>query len=199
MIQPLVVISIKATNRKDLYGVTGYPDYKGRGSKADKYAKFIDTELYAFIRKKTGVRKFNSVAIAGCALGGLSAFDVAFNHADKIDKVGVFSGSFSYSGKSVESPDYNDQTDRIVLNNIQSSRKRPHLKYWMYGDDPDEAGIRYKDSIAINHTKDLIAIIKNKNISSSADITYIESSTDKQDYESWSKVFPGFLIWAFGK
>ena len=80
------------------YGVAGYPDYQNNGTAAEKYAAFIDDELYPFIKKRAGVRKFNSITIAGCSLGGLSAFDIAWDHADKIDKVGVFSGSFWYAG-----------------------------------------------------------------------------------------------------
>jgi predicted alpha/beta superfamily hydrolase len=199
LIQPLLIVGIKADNRNNIYGVSGYPDYQGRGTKASKYAEFIDNELYAFIKKRAGVRKFNSVAIAGNSLGGLSAFDIAWNHADKIDKVGVFSGAFHYRITSIENPDYSDNTDRILLNQIKSSRKRPHLKYWFYGDDPEETGMRYKASININHTKDLITLIQNKNVCPPGDIVYNESKEGKQNYESWSKEFPYFLQWAFRK
>ena len=64
----MIVVAIHATNRNDIYGVAGYPDFQNRGGKADKYAEFIDNELYAFIKKKAGVRKFNSVVIAGLHL-----------------------------------------------------------------------------------------------------------------------------------
>ena len=90
LIQPLMIVAIHTTKREEQYGVAGFPDFKNRGNKADKYAEFIDNELYFDIKKKAGVRKFNSIAIAGMSLGGLSAFDFAWNHADKIDKVGVF-------------------------------------------------------------------------------------------------------------
>src|SRR4051812_3293627 len=82
LIQPLVIVAIHAGDRMQEYGVSGLPDYKGNGSKADKYASFIDNELYDFVKKKAGARKFNTVAIAGCSLGGLSAFDVAWDNAD---------------------------------------------------------------------------------------------------------------------
>lgn len=199
LIQPLIVVAIKATSRNDMYGVAGYPDYQNRGTKAAKYADFIDNELYAFVKKKAGVRKFNSVTIAGCSLGGLSAFDIAWNHADKIDKVGVFSGAFGYSSKSTEDPGYSDNTDRILLNVIKSSRKKPRLKYWFYGDDNSEKDNRHGDSVTVNHTKALVELIKNKNICLPGDIVYKQSTDGKQDDGTWSKVFPDFLIWAVGK
>jgi predicted alpha/beta superfamily hydrolase len=201
LLQPVIIVGIKATNPNEIYGVAGHPDYQNRGSKADKYAAFIDNELYAFIKKRAGVRKFKSVTIAGSSLGGLSALDIAWNHADKIDKVGVFSGAFRFSKRkfTTETADYSDKTDRIFLSMIQSSRKKPALKYWFYGDDADENGTRYQDSVKINHTKDLVEIIKSKNVCPPGDIVYKDSAEGKHDHESWSKVFPDFLVWAVGK
>ncbi len=201
LIEPVIVVGIKATNREDIYGVAGHPDYEKRGSKADKYADFIDNELYAFVKKRAGVRKFNSVVMAGVSLGGLSAFDIAWNHADKIDKVGVLSGSFWWRDKDQTAADYSDDKNRIMLNYTKASRKKPHLKYWFYAGTNEETADRDKDGITdvVDDTKDLIAIINNKNVCPPGDIFYKESSEGKHDYESWSKVFPDFLIWAFGK
>lgn len=200
-IQPLLIVAIHANNRNDDYGVAGYPDFKNRGSRADKYAEFIDNELYAFIKKKAGVRKFKSVVIAGASIGGLSAFDIAWNHADKIDKVGVFSGSFWWRDKDVTDTSYADDKNRIMLSYIKSSRKRPKLQYWFYAGAKEENGDRDKDAVidVVDDTKDLIEIMKNKNFVSPSDIVYTESPDGIHEYLSWSKVFPDFLVWAFGR
>lgn len=201
LIQPLVVVAINAFARMQEYGVAGYPDYQSNGASAEKYSAFIDDELYPFIKKMTGVRKFNSITIAGCSLGGISAFDVAWDHADKIDKVAAFSGSFWLRDKDATDTTYSDDKDRIVINKIRSSRKRPHLKYWFYAGGNEEIADRDKDGIidVIDDTKDLIELIKNKNVCPPQDIIYTEVKQGKHDYESWSKVFPQFLIWADGK
>ncbi len=202
LIQPLVVVAIHAgSNRQDIYGVAGYPDYQNRGSKAGKYADFIDNELYPFVKKKAGVRKFNTVVLAGSSLGGLSAFDIAWNHADKIDKVGVFSGSFWWRDKDAAAADYSDAGNRIIINNIQSSRKKPHLKYWFYAGAKEETSDRDKDGIidVVDDTKDLVALIQSKNVCPPSDIVYTESADGKHDPESWSRAMPDFLRWAFGK
>ncbi len=201
LIRPLVVVAIHATNRNDIYGVAGYPDYQGYGARADKYAAFVDDELYPYVKKNAGVRKFSSVVMAGTSLGGLSAFDIAWNHSDKIDKVGVFSGSFWWRDKDANAPDYSDSTDRIVLKNIRSSRKKPHLKYWFYVGDREETADRDKDGIidAVDDTRDLVALIKSKNVCAPGDIEYTEAAEGRHDPESWSKVLPDFLLWAFGK
>ncbi len=201
LIQPLIVVAVHAGDRMKEYGVAGFPDYKNNGDKADKYAAFIDDELYAFTKKKAAVRKFKSVVLAGCSLGGLSAFDIAWNHADKIDKVGVFSGSFWWRDKDALAADYSDANNRIMLSTIKSSRKKPHLQYWFYAGDKEEEGDRDKDGTidVVDDTKDLMEIIKNKNVCSADDIKFTESPLGKHDYNSWSQALPGFLIWAFGK
>jgi enterochelin esterase-like enzyme len=201
VLQPLVVVAIHANNRNEEYGVAGYPDFKNSGNRADKYAAFIDNELYAFVKKKTGVRKFHSVVIAGTSLGGLSAFDFAWNHADKIDKVGVFSGSFWWRDKDVSAADYSDEKNRVMLAYIKSSRKKPHLKYWFYTGGKEETSDRDKDGVidVVDDTRDLIELIKLKNVCPPSDIVYKESADGTHDQESWSKAMPDFLVWAFGK
>lgn len=200
-IAPLVIVAVVANNRMQDYGVAGMPDFKNKGAKADKYAAFIENELYAYAKKKAGVRKFNAVVIAGSSLGGLSALDIAWDHADKIDKVGVFSGSFWWRDKDVTDKDYTDDKDRIMLNKIRSSRKRPKLKYWFYSGAKEEESDRDNDGVidVVDDTRDLVTIIKNKNLVPASDITVVESPNGTHDYNSWSNALPGFLIWAFGK
>ncbi len=201
LIQPLVVIAIYTSDRMKELGIADYPDYKNNGADAAKYSAFVDNELYAFIKKKTGVRKFNSITIAGCSLGGLAAFDIAWDHADKIDKVGVFSGSFWYRDKDASDADYSDDEDRLMMNKIRSSRKKPHLKYWFYAGDDEEKSDRDKDGIidVVDDTKDLITVLNSKKAVSPDDIIFTEIKEGKHDYPSWSHVFPDFLIWAVGK
>src|ERR1700750_963680 len=67
LIQPLIVVGITAGDRTKEYGVSDYPDFMNRGEKADKYAAFIDDELYPFAKKEAGVRKFRSVVLAGAS------------------------------------------------------------------------------------------------------------------------------------
>ncbi len=201
LIQPVLVVGIQPGDRMQEYGVANFPDYNKNGSKADKYAMFIDNELYAFVKKKAGVRKFRSVVLAGSSLGGLSAFDIAWDHADKIDKVGVFSGSFWWRNKDAAAADYSDDKNRIMINKIRSSRKKPALKYWFYAGGKEETSDRDKDGIidVTDDTKDLIDLIKSKNVCSPGDISYTEDENGMHDYNTWSHWFGSFLVWAFGR
>lgn len=201
LIAPLVIVGIHSGNRMQEYGVAGFPDYQKNGADAKKYAAFVADELLPFVRKRSGVRKFASVIVAGCSLGGLSAFDIAWNNADKFDKVGVFSGSFWWRDKDVSTPGYTDETDRIMLKVVRQSRKKPHLKYWFYAGGMEEEGDRDHDDVidVIDDTRDLIGIIKSKNVAAADDIVYKEVKEGRHDYASWSRAFPDFLIWAAGK
>jgi enterochelin esterase-like enzyme len=201
LIQPLVVVAIDAFDRMLEYGVAGFPDYQGNGASAEKYSNFIVNELLPFIKKQSGVRKFNSISFAGCSLGALSALDVSWDNADKIDKVGMLSGSFWLRDKAATDPGYSDDKNRIIFNKIRSSRKRPHLKYWFYAGGNEETADRDKDGIidVIDDTKDLVDLIKKKNVCPPQDVVYTESKEGRHNYDSWSSVFPQFLIWAIGR
>jgi enterochelin esterase-like enzyme len=198
-ILPLVIIGVEAGDRMQEYGVTDKPDYLNRGSKASLYDAFINSELYPYAKKESGVRKFQSVAIAGCSLGGLSAFDIAWNHPDKISKVGVFSGSFWWRDKASEDSSYSDEKNRIMYSKLKASRKKPGLQYWFYAGAAEEKGDRDKDSIidVIDDTKDIIQVLEKKNGVASEGIVYKELPNGIHDYTSWSQVFPEFLVWAF--
>src|ERR1022692_130601 len=86
LLKPLLVVAINAYDRLQEYGVVGYPDYKHNGTVDGPYAAFVADELIPFIQRKTGVHHFHSITMAGCSLGGLSAFDIAWDHANLIDK-----------------------------------------------------------------------------------------------------------------
>lgn len=201
LIKPLLIVAVHAGDRMKEFGVADQPDYLKRGDKADHYESFINNELYPFAKKNATIRKFKSVAIAGCSLGGLSAFDIAWNRSDKIDKVGVFSGSFWWRDKDASDSDYSDEKNRIMISKIKSSRKKPNLKYWFYAGGNEEQSDRDNDGVidVLDDTKDLIDLLKSKNICLPDDIRFTEDANGKHDYGTWKKQLPDFLIWAFGK
>jgi enterochelin esterase-like enzyme len=201
LIKPLLIVGVHAGDRMKEYGVSDNPDFAKRGDKAGFYSEFINDELYPHIKKMATVRKFKSVVIAGCSQGGLSAFDIAWDRASKIDKVGVFSGSFWWRDKDDKAADYSDDKNRIMFTKLKASRKKPALKYWFYTGGKEETGDRDKDSIidVVDDTRDLVELIKAKNVCLPDDIKLVENPNGKHDYESWSTQLPIFLIWAFGK
>jgi enterochelin esterase-like enzyme len=198
-IGPLVVVGIHAGDRMQEYGVADKPDYEGRGSRAGYYDAFVNNELYPFIKKKAGVRKFKSVVIAGASLGGLSAFDIGWNHTDKIDKIGIFSGSFWWRDKDTKDSSYSNDQNRIMIAKLKSSRKKPQQQYWFYAGGAEETSDRDGDGIVdvIDDTKDVMDLVQ-KRVGASGAVVYKEVPGAHHDWPYWSAVFPEFMVWAFG-
>ena len=89
-IEPIIVVAIHATrDRLQEYGTAGIPNARGLGKKARKYSFFVLDEVLPYInrRYRTLTGPVNT-AIMGFSLGGLMAFDLAWNHPDVFGAVG---------------------------------------------------------------------------------------------------------------
>jgi enterochelin esterase family protein len=198
-IDPLLVVAIHAgEERIQEYGVAGQPDFKKRGAKADVYSQFIVKELLPAVRYKTGLQSFKTTAYAGFSLGGLSALDIAWHHADVFNKVGVFSGSFWWRSKDL-AEGYTD-ADRIAHSMIGASVEKPELKFWLQTGTHDEIADRNKNGIidSIDDTIDLIKVLEAKDYTRPHDIHYTEVVGGEHNTATWGKAMPKFLCWAFG-
>jgi enterochelin esterase-like enzyme len=198
-IKPVLVAGIHAGDeRLQEYGTAGIPDFKGRGSKAALYTEFVITELLPFIKKETGTEKFKTAAFAGFSLGGLSAFDIAWNNSQLFDKTGVFSGSFWWRSKDL-AKGYTD-ADRIMHNIVRYTKTKPELKVWLQTGTKDETADRNKNGIidAIDDAIDLIKELEVKGFKRPEDVQYLEMVGGSHDTATWAKAMPKFLNWAFG-
>ena len=200
-IQPVLCVGIHAGEaRKMEYGTAGHPDYKGRGEKAGMYTSFIFDELIPFVAATYKVPSFKEKAFAGFSLGGLSALDIAWNHAEEFNKVGVFSGSLWWRRKSLEDG-YDEEKDRIMHNIIREGKYSPSLKFFFQTGTEDESEDRNKNGIidSIDDTLALIDELKKKGYTMQKDIIYLELEGGKHDVPTWARAMPSFLIWAFGR
>lgn len=201
-IQPFIYIGIETNeNRLQEYGTASSPDFKGRGSKAAKYSKFVIEEFIPFLRGEFKVSPSSTDWVyCGMSLGGLSAFDIVYNHSDYFGKVGVFSGSFWWRKKAYVKRDLADR-NRIVLDMVKNGKSAPHLKFWLQCGTEDENADRNNNGIidSIDDTKDLIKELQLKGYSFPGDITYVELEGGKHDLPTWAGLFPEFLEWAFSK
>ena len=177
LIQPLITVGIHGN--KDEYGFAGLGT-----TTPQKYNDFIRNELYPFIKKKAVTRKFNSIAVAGCSLAGVSAFDLAWNNADKISQAGIFSPELNFAGTTGP------------LNNaiefINASRKRPHLQLWIYAAES-------ADTSVLKNTTTFIRTLESKSNITPADIFFLTEKNGSNNFRSWRNQFAAFLLWAFAK
>lgn len=199
-IEPTVVVGIKASDeRLQEYGVAGKPDFKKRGAKAKLYTDFITKELLPYLQSELKFNINGKRAIAGFSLGGLTAFDIAWNNAQYFDAVGVFSGSFWWRKKDLN--DGYTENDRILHEMIRETKGKPALKFWLMTGTEDETSDRNQNGIidSIDDTIDVIKELNKKGYKKSQDIFYYEMVGGKHEVPAWAKAMPRFLIWAFGK
>jgi enterochelin esterase-like enzyme len=197
-ISPTVIVGVKAgEERVQEYGVASKLDFKKRGSKAKAYTEFIISELLPFVENEVKLPINGKKAIAGFSLGGVSAFDIAWHHSSYFDVVGVFSGSFWWRKKDI-SANYTEN-DRIVHEVIRQTTAKPNLKFWLMTGTEDEKADRNHNFIidSIDDTIDIIKELTKKGYKRPSDIFYYEMVGGKHNVETWAKVFPKFLMWAF--
>jgi enterochelin esterase-like enzyme len=197
----LVIAVHTSSERLQEYGTSAMPDYKGRGSKAGKYTKFVMDELTPYIHQTYRVKKdANNTAFMGFSLGGLSAFDITWNHPYAFSKVGVFSGSFWWRKKAYEDG-YDDENDRIMHNLIKQSSYKKGLKMWFEVGTKDETDDRNKNGIidAIDDTLDIITELEKKGYKKETDMRYVCIEGGEHNQKTWAGCLPDFLTWAFAK
>ncbi len=196
----LLVIGIHANkDRIQEYGTINIPNYKKEGSLANNHAQFILNELIPFAFQRYPFIDNVQANIAGFSLGGLSAFDFAWEEGKFFNKVGVFSGSFWWRSKDLSDKDYDNDKDRIMLDKINSTSDNlfPHRFFFECG-TLDETNDRNKNGIidSIDDTQDIIKSLLNKGYSSN-DICYYEINRGKHDVPTWKAAMPIFLEWGW--
>ncbi|WP_293787568.1 alpha/beta hydrolase-fold protein [uncultured Pedobacter sp.] len=194
----LIVVAIKSSEDRLMeYGVAGVPDFKGRGAKANLYNDFVIKELLPFVKKRIAMPVTGKVGFAGFSLGGLSAFDIAWNNPAAFDVVGVFSAAFWWRKKDLNDG-YTD-ADRIMHQQLENTSSKPDMKFWLMTGTEDEKADRNKNLIidSIDDTIDVVKILLNKGYKRPDQVFYYEKVGGKHDVETWESVMPAFLNWAF--
>ncbi|MGY4383143.1 enterochelin esterase-like enzyme [Pedobacter sp. UYP24] len=195
---PIAAVAIKASQERiQEYGVAGVPDFLGRGSLATAYTNFIIEELLPYLEKKIPYSINGTRAFVGFSLGGLSAFDIAWNNSSNFDVVGVLSGAFWWRKKDLKDG-YTD-ADRILHDSISRTPEKPNLKFWLMTGTEDEQADRNKNYIidSIDDTIDIIKELLRKGYKRPNDICYYEMVGGEHNVATWAKALPSFLIWAF--
>ena len=199
-IYPFICIGIHANHeRLQEYGTATQADYKNRGSKAKQHNDFIIQELLPYLKKNYSI-KIKGNVIAGLSLGGLSSMDIGWNNPKEFSRIGVFSGSFWWRQKS-EEEGYTDENDRIMHNIVQAGTYKKGMAFWFEAGTNDEKSDRNNNGVidAIDDTLDLIKELEFKGYKKDKDLIYREVDGGEHNQNTWKKVLPEFLIWAFGK
>lgn len=195
---PIAVAAVHAADRLQEYGTAGRLDYASRGSKAAAYTQFVTEELLPLLQQRYRLLPSHSGrhAIAGFSLGGLSAFDIAWHQAHIFSKVGVFSGALWWRATPFNeaAPD----AHRIIHELVAQGPKRKGMSFWFQAGTKDEASDRNNNGVidAIDDTLDLMAALRQIGYADHH-LHYREVEGGEHNTDTWAKVLPAFLLWAF--
>ncbi len=199
-IPPIIIVAVPANEeRLQEYGTAVCPNAQNLGTKADEYGRFLTTELMPAINQQFRTSQNPAdTGIFGVSLGGLSAFDIAWNHPDQFGVAGVMSGSFWWRAGEEETAVPPNQLIAHAV--VQQTAVKPNLRLWFEAATQDEANDRDNNGVidAIQDTLELIEELEKIGFRRGADVMYVEVPGGRHNYETWSQMFPHFLRWAFG-
>lgn len=199
-LRPFVTAAVHAGDRMQEYGAAGRPDYQKRGRKATAYTAFIRSELLPALHRRYRLRREAAAnSIAGCSLGGLSALDIAWQNPDLFGQVGVFSGALWWRSRPFRADD--PDADRIMHTMVARGPKRAGMRFWLQAGTHDETADRNNNGVidAIDDTLDLIKELESLSYRRGEDIRYVEVAGGEHHPQTWGKIMPDFLKWAYGR
>lgn len=202
-LQPLVCVGVHCgPERIQEYGMTVGPDFKGRGAKAGEYQHFLLEELLPEIYRHylEGIT-VKETAIGGFSLGGLNALDLAWNNPDLFKKVGVFSGSLWWRSKDKTDREFNENSSRMMHQQIRNSSKKQGLRFFFECGELDEKDDRNNNGVidSIDDTIDLLRELLKKGYLEGPDFSYLQLPDGKHDVPTWARSLPYFLRWGWGR
>ena len=201
-LRPLIIAGIHCSeDRKNEYGMSSGPDYKGWGAKAGAYEKFVVKELIPLLRSRFKNIAFTDMSFSGFSLGGLSAFDIAWNHPEIFSMTAVFSGSLWWRSVDKIDKDYNPWVHRMMHRQVNESKIHTGFRFFFECGELDELEDRNKNGVidSIDDTIDLMRILVRKGYREGSDIYYLQMPDGRHDVPSWAKALPVFLKWAYSR
>lgn len=197
--EKIIVVAVYATEgRLHEYGVANVPDYKGRGHRAGLYSRFVLEELMPYINNHyRTLTDPEHTRVMGWSLGGLMAFDLAWQHSEIFGGAGVFSGSFWWRDAD---GDVNVlQSARIMHRRVRAGHYQAGLRLWFEAGTQDETEDRDQNGVidAIQDTTELMDELRTKGYVEGDDMVYVEVDGGQHNPATWGEVLPVFLKWAF--
>jgi hypothetical protein len=107
------------------------------------------------------------------------------------------SGSFWWH--TGEAEDWGNGDPRIAHTMIRNSHYRHGFRGWFQAGSRDEVSDRDQNGVidAIQDTLELIDALVGLGYRREVELKYVEIRGGRHDFETWARVFPSFLVWAF--
>lgn len=197
---PFVVVAPHANEQRlHEYGIAGRPDYNGRGNRAAAYTAFVLRELLPWAQVQYHAAADPAQAVfAGFSLGGLMAFDAVWHHPEAFARAGVFSGSFWWRGRAVG--DGYTPADRLMHQQVQARPAHATHAFWLQTGTLDERNDRNENGVidAIEDSLDLVDALRAQGLDIARQLRYVQVEGGHHHPDTWGRVLPDFLAWAFG-
>jgi enterochelin esterase-like enzyme len=183
------------SDRNQEYGMSAAPNFDGSGSRAALYESFVVDELLPFIRSRFHYVQFSNITFAGFSLGGLSAFDIAWNNPGVFSKTVVFSGSFWWRSLDKQDKNYDPWLHRLMHRQVAESERREGMKFFFSCGDHDEGEDRNRNGVidSIDDTIDLMRLLIRKDYREGKDFFYVQVQNGKHDLKSWAKAWEEYF------
>lgn len=201
-LKPLIVAAIHCgSDRNNEYGMSVAPDFKGLGSKAGAYEKFVVNELIPVLKSRFQPITFTDISFAGFSLGALSALDICWNHPEIFNMAAVFSGSLWWRSVDKDNKEYNPWQHRMMHKQVADSEKRETMRFFFECGELDESEDRNKNGVidSIDDTIDLMRVMVRKGYKEGRDFAYLQMPDGRHDVPSWARAWPRFLKWAYSE
>ncbi|HEX8656581.1 MAG TPA: alpha/beta hydrolase-fold protein [Hymenobacter sp.] len=200
-VRPFLVVAMHANERRvQEYGTAACADFNGRGRLAGAYSQFVLQELlpYAQARHQASPNPAEAV-VAGFSLGGLSAFDLVWHHPEVFARAGVFSGSFWWRHRAVDAG--YTPADRIMHGLVRAGQLHPTHRFWLQTGTLDEPNDRNENGLidSIEDCLDLVDELVNSGLDATQALRYVQVEGGRHHPDTWGRVMPDFLVWAFGQ
>ena len=200
LVRPFLIVAPHANEqRTQEYGVAAQADYNGRGSKAPNYTTFLLKELLPLAQQDFGASTDPANAVvAGFSLGGLAAFDVAFHQPDCFRRAGVFSGSFWWRSRAVGAG--YTPADRIMHGQVRAGKLHPQHQFWLQTGTLDERNDRNENGVidSLEDCLDLVEELLALGLDPVNNLRYVQVEGGHHNPDTWGRLLPDFLRWAFG-
>ena len=197
IVAPLVVAIPNSLQRIDEYGLARALDYKGRGKLAAEFQRYVLEQVLPAVQARYGLKLTPArTGIMGASLGGLAAWDMAWQRSDVFGFVGVFSGSLWWRG---EDGDWQvHQRSRLAHRIVRETAAPPKLRLWFEAGTEDEKDDRDGNGVidAIQDTTELIDELAAKGFRRGRDVVYVEIAGGEHNEATWARALPEFLKWA---
>ena len=196
--EPTVVVAVPSSPRRlDEYGTAGALDFKQRGAQAEAFQLFLRETVLPLVRQRVTVTADPArTGIFGASMGGLGAFDAAWQRPEVFGLAGVFSGALWWRRDNSSPPA--QQASRIVHRRVRETVGQPPLRLWFQAGTLDETADRDGNGVidAIQDTTELMDELARKGFHRGRDMEYRESEGGRHHEPTWAEALPEFFRWA---